>query len=55
MSIIVVAPDTISVKGGVLIRFATNLACGLGRVLEGRTLSTSFELLATTTRVVGTP
>jgi hypothetical protein len=43
----VVAPNTNFVKGGVLIRFVTNLGCGSGGVLEGRTLNTSFELRTT--------
>jgi hypothetical protein len=51
----VVAPNTNVVRGGVLIGFATNLGCGLSRVLAGRNLSRSLGLSIATTRVVGTP
>jgi hypothetical protein len=51
----IVAHNTNYVRGGILTEFATNLSRGLGGVLEGKTLSINFELLATITRVVGTP
>ncbi len=52
---IVVAPNTNFVRGGIFIRFVMNLDCGLGRVLERRTLNRSYELLTETIGVVGTP
>ncbi len=52
---IVVAPNTNPIKGGVLTGCATNLGHGLKGVLEGRTLSRSFRLPTTTTKVIGTP
>jgi len=50
----IVAPHTNFVRGKVLIRFATNLGCGLGRVLMGRNLKRSLGIPIATTRVVGT-
>jgi hypothetical protein len=44
-----------SIKGGILIEFATNLGCGSGRVLVETNLNESSRLLATTIKVVGTP
>jgi hypothetical protein len=52
---IVVAPNTNSIKGGILIGFVMNLGCGSGGVLVGRNLSKSSRLLIATTKVVGTP
>jgi hypothetical protein len=52
---IVVAPNTNPIRGGVLTGCATNLGHGLKGVLEGRTLSRSFRLPTTTTKVIGTP
>ncbi len=49
-----VAPNTNVVKGGVLIRAATNLGCGSGGVPMGRNLNGSLGLPTTTTGVVGT-
>jgi hypothetical protein len=43
------------IKGGIVIGSITNLGCGLGGVSVGRNLSRSSRLLATNTRVVGTP
>jgi hypothetical protein len=51
----VVAPNTNVVKGGVLIRFATNLGNGSSGVSARRNLSQSLALPIATTRVVGTP
>jgi hypothetical protein len=51
---IVVAPNTNSIKGGILIEFATNLGRGSRGVLVGMILNKSLKLLATTTRVIGT-
>ncbi len=51
----VVALNMNVVRGGVLIRSATNLGRGFGRVSTGRNLSRSLGILTTTTRVVGTP
>ncbi len=50
----VVAPNTNVVRGGVLIRFATNLCHGSSRILAGRNLSRSLGLPTTTNGVVGT-
>jgi len=52
---IVVAPNTNFVRGGILIGSVMNLGCGLGRVLEQRTLNRSYGLLTETIGVVGTP
>ncbi len=52
---IVVAPNTNSIKGGILIEFATNLGCGSGGVLVEMNLNENSQLLATTIKVVGTP
>jgi hypothetical protein len=51
----VVAPNMNVVRGGVLIRFATNLSLGLGGVLTRRNLSRSLGLLIAITRVIRTP
>jgi hypothetical protein len=51
----VVAPNMNVVRGGVLIRFATNLSLGLGGVLTQRNLSRSLGLLIAITRVIRTP
>jgi hypothetical protein len=48
-------PNTNSIKGGILIEFATNLGCGSREVLVETNLNESSRLLATTIRVVGTP
>ncbi len=50
-----VAPNMNVVKGGVLIRFATNLGSRSGGVSARRNLNWSLALPMTTTRVVGTP
>ncbi len=50
-----VAPNTNVVKGGILIRYVTNLCNGLGGILAGRNLSRSLTLPIVTTRVFGTP
>jgi len=52
---IVIAPNTNFVRGGILIKFATNLGHGLGGILKGRNLSRNSGLPTIITRVVGTP
>ncbi len=51
----VVAPSMNVVRGGALIGFATNLGCGLSRVLKGRKLNKSLGLPTTTIGIVETP
>jgi len=51
----VVAPNTNFVKGGILIRYATNLGCGSSGVSEGKNLNRSSGLPTSITRVIGTP
>jgi hypothetical protein len=50
----VVPPDTNVIRGGVLIRFATNLGRGLGEVSIGRNLSRSSGLPIATIGVIRT-
>jgi len=51
----VVTPSMNVVRGGALIRFATNVGCGLSRVLKGRKLNKSLGLPTTTIGIVETP
>jgi hypothetical protein len=51
----VVAPNMNLIRKGIVIGFATNLGCGLGRFLVRRNLSRSSGLSITNIRVVGTP
>jgi hypothetical protein len=51
----IVAPNSIVVKRGVIIGSTINLGHGLGGFLAGRNLSRSLKLREVNTRVVGTP
>jgi hypothetical protein len=51
----IVAPNTNFVKGGVSIRFTTNLGHGSSKALVRRNMNRSLGLLATTIGVVRTP
>jgi hypothetical protein len=51
----VVAPNMTIVRGGILIRYVTNLGHGSGRISIGRSLSRSSGLPTITIGIVGTP
>ncbi len=52
---IVVAPNMNVIKGGILIRYISNLGHGFDEISTGKKLSRSLKILTTTIGIVQTP